>query len=209
MADKRYSTPVGTAVYPRLKNPDTKFNELGQYKSDLSLSLENPATKALLDNLLEDYKAHVGKAHPKSPDKSNRNAFYYVEEDEAGEPTGNIVLKLRVTNKKSRKTGEVWDRRPKQFDATLKPIDVNPWGGSKMAVSFEAYCWSNDGTKGFSLQPIGVQIIELVTGDGDGADSLGFAPTSGYTAPEDGSEGFRKPVAADTSDDDDFDGGDY
>lgn len=213
MADKRLYTPVGTAVYPRLKNPDTKYNDLGQYKADLSLPMNDPEVKALMDELLADYKAHVGKAHPKSPGRENRNAFYYIEEDEEGEPTGNIVLKLRVTNKIRKRDGVLWDRKPAQFDAALKPIDVNPWGGTKMSVSFDVYEWNNDGSKGFSLQPIGVQIIDLVTGDGPSAENLGFAKRDGYVAPKDvdhDDEDDSGPNQSDDADDGEVvDGADY
>lgn len=206
MADKRLSTPVGTAVYPRLSNPDTKFDELGQYKADVSI----PAAEAaeLVEQLSAIWKNFVGKA-PKKAD----NPMFMNEVDEAGEETGNVIFKLRVKNRMNKK-GELWDRKPKLFDAALKPTDVNPWGGTKYAVSFDVREWEYGDKKGVSLQPVGVQIIELVTGEGGGADasSMGFAAQDGYAAPEyEGSSDFEpKSEGADDGDVDKTpDNGDY
>jgi len=206
MADKRLSTPVGTAVYPRLKTPDTKFDELGQYKADVSIPLA--AAQSLMDELQADHKRHTGKAAKKA-----ENTMWIMEVDDSGEETGNVIFKIRVKNRLNRK-GELWDRRPKQFSADLKPIDVNPWGGSKMVVSFDVYEWTAGDKKGISLQPVGVQIIELVSGSGPDASSMGFAAQEGYTAPEyEGSEGMSdKSEGADDGDsngDDTPDNGDY
>lgn len=182
MADKRLSTPVGIAVYPRLQRPDTKFDELGQYKADISVPKAEAAP--LMKVLQEAHKAHTGK-----PAKANENTMWFMETDDAGEETGNVIFKLRIKNRLNKK-GELWDRRPKQFDAALKPIDVNPWGGTKMVVSFDVYEWTSGDKKGISLQPVGVQIIELVTGTG-GADpsAMGFAARDGYTDASDEDEG--------------------
>lgn len=191
MADKRLSTPVGTAVYPRLKTPDTKFDELGQYKADVSVPADIAAP--LVEKLMAIWKNHVGKAAKKAD-----NPMFANEVDEAGEETGNVIFKLRVKNRMNKK-GELWDRRPKLFDAALKPTDVNPWGGTKYAVSFDTHEWDYGDKKGVSLQPVGVQIIELVTGEGNGADasSMGFAAQEGYANPEyEGSGDFEKPDGA-------------
>ena len=104
MADKRLSTPVGIAVYPRLKTPDTKFDELGAYKADISI----PAAEAapLVEQLMDIWKSHVGKAAKKSD-----NPMFSLETDDSGEETGNVIFKMRAKNKMNKK-GELWDRRP-------------------------------------------------------------------------------------------------
>lgn len=174
MSDIRLSTPVGTAVYPRLKTPDTKFDELGIYKADVAVPLAD--AEPLMKRLQEIHKSHTGKAAPAAD-----NTMWTKETDEDGNETGNVVFKLRVKNRLNKKS-EVWDRRPKQFDAALKPIDVNPWGGSKMIVSFDVYEWVSGNKKGVSLQPVGVQILDLKTGSGPDATSMGFSAQDGYVA---------------------------
>lgn len=199
MADKRLSTPVGTAVFPALKRPDTKFDELGVYKADLAVPLSE--AEGLMAELTAIFKAHTGKA----PSKADNTMWYLEEDKESGEPTGNVVFKLRIKNRIG-KDGKPWDRRPKQFDARLKPIDVNPWGGTKMVVSFDVYEWNSGGKKGVSLQPVGVQILDLKTGNG-GADpaAMGFATRDGYVADEEPNGSDYGFDSDDTPDDGDAD----
>lgn len=193
MADKiTMTTPRGIAVYPRLDRPDTKFDENGTYKADLRVPADR--ADALIKKLSKIYRDHTGKVHPKHPERDNKNAFYYIETDEDGEETGNVVFKLRVKNKITRK-GELWDRRPAQFDARGKPIR-NPkrvGGGSELIVSFEVYLWQTPtGGKGMSLQPEAVQIISLEEYDGTkSADSYGFGAVEDgdYVADDDDDTG--------------------
>lgn len=205
MADVRLSTPKGVAVYPRLKTPDTKFDEHGIYKADVAIPLEE--AQPLMEKLQGIHKAHTGKAAAKAD-----NTMWSMELDDAGEETGRVIFKLRVKNRLNRK-GELWDRRPKQFDATLKPIDVNPWGGSEMVVSFDVYEWVSGNKKGVSLQPVAVQIIDLKTGSGADASSFGFGKQDGFTADEDDfgfdGEDEEDTDAADGDGGDDYSGADY
>lgn len=211
MADKiTFTTPKGIAVYPRLKSPDTKYDDNGVYKADLKMPLET--AKPLIDKLTKMFKDHTGRSHPKNPERDNRKAFYYMELDDNDDETGNVVFKLRVKNKITKK-GDLWDRRPAQFDARGKAI-VNPLnvgGGTEMRVSFEVYLWSNPDGKGMSLQPEAVQIIELVefTGNNKSADNYGFGEEDGFSADDD-DHGFSDEtddsgddyVSADEDDDD-------
>ncbi len=198
---ERISIGPGKAVYPRLMKPDTKFDELGAYKADLSIPLAD--AEPIMKKLQAVHKTHTGKAA-----KASENTMWYLETDSEGEETGNVVFKIRVKNRMTKK-GELWDRRPKQFDAALKPIDVNPWGGSTMVVSAEIYPWDTGSKKGVSLQPVGVQILDLVTGDGASGESMGFGVQDGYTSPDDGSGDFSDKSEGADDVDDDIDDGDY
>ncbi|MDP1171568.1 hypothetical protein, partial [Klebsiella pneumoniae] len=87
---------------------------------------------------------------------------------------GNVIFKCSVKNVQ-RKNGEMWDRRPKQFDAKMKPVDLDPSGGTELYVSASIYEWVAGGKKGVSLQPLAVQIINLVErGGGNDAAAFGF-----------------------------------
>ena len=203
MADKQEPISIGpiTAVYPRLGSPDTKFDELGQYKADgkQPLSEAEPTMKMLTDI----FKAHTGKAPKKA-----ENPMWKMETDEDGEETGMVIWKIRVKNKLRKSDGKLWDRKPKLFDATLKPIDKAPYGGSVYIVSAEVYEWDAGGKKGVSLQPLGVQVLELVEGSGGpSADAMGFKKQEGYVAPEDDEdEGDSDNSPADEGEDGDEDG---
>ena len=189
-------------MFPALKRPDTKYSELGEYKANLSMPMAE--AQPIIDKLEAIYKAHVGKPHPKNPESDNRKAFWYIETDKEGNETGNAVFKIKVKNRTG-KGGDLWDRRPKMFDAALKPIDVNPWSGTTMIVSAEIYLWSTPDGKGMSLQPMGVQIIDLVSGgDGVNPEDMGFSKQDGFTADEDDIAGDFRGDDGEGADDGDY-----
>jgi len=199
--NERITLGPGRGVYPALKNPDTKFDELGQYKADLSIPSEE--AEPLMERLSEVFKSHTGKA----PKKAENTMWFFETDHESGEETGNVVFKCRVKNKIRKKDGKLWDRKPKLFDAALKPIDVSPWGGSEYIVNAEIYCWDAGGKKGVSLQPVGVQIIKLIEGGSESAEDMGFSKRDdGYVADADESDGFTDQTAEaeDEEDDGDF-----
>lgn len=186
--------PPGIAVYPAVNRPDTKFDELGNYKADVKLPMEK--AKKFIDQLSNVWKSHTGK-----PLKKSDNPLFYMEVDDDGEETGNVVFKCRVKNKTT-KAGKLWDRRPMLIDAKKNdfPVDTAVWGGTTYRVQVEVYEWIAGTKKGVSLQPVVVQIIDLVTGGGK-ADTSAFDEEDGFEADEDETKG-------DTSGFDDEDGGD-
>lgn len=179
---KKFVTPAGIAVYPRLNRPDTKYNEYGTYSADLRIPIEE--AKPLLKELGDLYKAHVGSAHPKFAPRKDKEAIWYFDQDDDGDFDKEFVtLKLRAKNIKTR-SGDIWDRKPKLFDSEGNRIKNTPrvGGGTVMKVSFEADCYSGKVT-GVRLVPQAVQIIDLVEyGDGGSAEDYGFGKEEGYTA---------------------------
>ena len=169
----------GIAQYPRLNNPDTKFDELGIYKADIVMSAE--AAAPIMKALAVIFKAHTGKAPAKSG-----NTMWEPALDDEGEETGEILFKMRIKNRMSKKGG-VWDRRPLAIDAKKKPLDesIQIWGGSTLKSQVDVYEWDAGGKKGVSLQPLVVQVLDLKTGSG--------APDLGAFDEEDGYEGEDNP----------------
>ena len=146
--------PKGIARYPSLSRPDTKYNENGVYKANVAVPLEDAeATMAKLQSIA---KQELGKALPKSD-----NPFWKMEIDDNGDETGMVMFKASVKNV-VRRDGQLWDRKPKQYDADLNMVDEVIYGGSELIVSCEIYVWEYSGKKGVSLQPTAVQIIKLV-----------------------------------------------
>lgn len=186
-------SPKGVAGYPRIASPDTKFDELGQYKADIAV--EASEAKDLMKRLQEIHKSHTGKAAPAS-----KNSMFEKEVDEEGEETGRVVFKFRVKNRTT-KTGDLWERQPKVFDAKGNRIlDIpNIGGGSTLKVFFEIYEWSAGGKMGVSLQPLKVQLIDLV--EFSGGDSNPFEEEEGFTIEE---ETFEEEAPFDSEDTDDF-----
>lgn len=173
MSDKKkkyelITFPKGVAVYPALYKPDTRFDELGQYKADFKVPMAE--AKPFMEKLQKIIKEHVGKAYP-----AKKNPFWEYELDkETGEETGFVVFKVRAKNKISKKTGKVWDRKPPLINAKKQdlPDDCNPWGGSVIRVQGEVYLYDQP-KKGGRLDIVLVQVIELVTG-GSKADASAF-----------------------------------
>lgn len=173
--------PKGVAVFPALFRPDTKFDELGVYKADFKLSAEEAAP--FIDLIQKYAKSHTGKALPKA-----KNPCFEMILDEDGEETGEVLFKARVKNKLRRSDKKLWDRRPMLIDAKKNdlPTDANPWGGSVIRVQAEVNM--GDKPKKFiNLQPIMVQVIEMVTGGSKG-DTSAFDEEDGYEASADTSD---------------------
>ena len=173
MSDTKLSLPLGRAIYPSLKLADTKFHELGLYKCNVSVPLKE-ATPTM-EKLSEIFKQHTGKA----PVKAENTMWKLEVDDETGEETGNVIFKCSVKNVR-RRNGELWDRRPKQFDAKMNPVDLDPSGGSELYVSASIYEWSAGGKKGVSLQPQAVQIVTLVERGGSSGEAFGFKAQDGF-----------------------------
>jgi hypothetical protein len=174
MSDTKLALPLGRAIYPALKRPDTKFNELGIYKANVSVPLKEAA--GVMEQLSNIYKQHTGKA----PAKADNTMWKLEVDEETGEETGNVIFKCTVKN--VLRNGVIWDRRPKQFDAKMNPIDVDPRGGSEMYVSASVYAWSAGGKKGVTIQPLAIQVINLIEGIGSNPESYGFQKRDGFEA---------------------------
>lgn len=201
---KLITLPPGVAVYPALSRPDTKFDELGQYKANVKV----PADKAqpFIAEIQKAAKAHLGKVLPKSD-----NACFKMVLDDEGEETGEVLFKVTVKNKRNRTTGKLWDRKPLLIDAKKKdlPTEVAVWGGSVIRVQAEIDEWivKASGKKGLSLRPVVVQVLELVTGGGgSNADMSAFGEEEGYETDGDlgafGADDDYAGGAASDSDDD-------
>ena len=192
---KRATTPKGIAKYPWLTKADTKFKQEGEYKVDLIVPKKDVATLIADITAVRDQFAAQEKAKKKA-------ALPFAEEtDDNGKKTGNVVLKFRV----KAKTGD-WDRKPKLFDVRGNRVtDVSVGGGSSIKVSFDIYPWNVASLGcGVTLQPVAVQIIDLVEFDGSGsAGDFGFGEEEGSFEGND-DVGSEMEADAESEDDDVF-----
>jgi hypothetical protein len=178
MAEKliEFTTPKGIAQYPWLSKPDTKFNEEGVYKVDLIIPKADaiPLLKQINEVFAENVDKQTKKA--KGQDVVKAKPPYWEELDDAKQPTGNVVLRLKSKYK------------PAVFDAKGIPmVDSNIWGGSELKVNgtIAPYFTSIIGA-GVSLRLSAVQVIQYVEGGSGGAQGFGFKEEVGYEhkAPE-------------------------
>ena len=190
--NEKFTTPAGIARYPWLDTPDTKFDAAGEYKVTLVVT---PKEAAPLIEKCRDLQAGVAKAN-----KSKKVAKLPFEDevDDQGNKTGKVLIKCKV------KCREGWDRKPKLFDAKGNRIDVKVGGGSKIKLNVELYGWYAASLgAGVTLQPIAVQVIDLVEYQGGGsADSYGFGQEDGYVSSDTFADKSDEEVSTESEDQD-------
>lgn len=200
----------GTASFPRLNEPDTKFDAAGNYNTKLILSAEDGERLSKRFDVMraacvaEQEKKNEGKAprendHPLNP-----------EYDEDGNETGNWVLSAKMkASGISKKTQKPWSRKLPIFDADGKPTNTRITGGSEVILAVDPISYAVAGkekgkpivTCGVSLRLEAVQIIKL-GGGGRDASGYGFgAVEGGYVASDDDEP--TMPKADDSSDEGD------
>ncbi len=192
----RFITATGTAVFPRLNQPDTKFKAEGRYSVKVRFTKEQaaPIIAKLEEAAKAEYDVRVvemagkmtNKGKPievKGPDTS-----FEVELDDNKQPTGNILVNFGMNAQYvDQKTKEVIKLKPSLVDAKGVPTNVEVWGGSKIKVCYEIkpYWVAGTYTAGASCGLRAVQIIELVTkGQGMNGAAYGFKEEDGFTAEE-------------------------
>jgi hypothetical protein len=179
MDNIRITTPKGIAKYPRLNKADTKFDENGVYKVDLVM----PAKEA--EGFVKKVTAIRDEAFKASKMKKKAKLPFEKELNDDGDETGNIIIRCKAKNVVTKK-GDLWDRKPKQFDAAGQRIDVNIGGGSELKLNCEVYIWEAASMGlGVTLQPVAVQVIKLVEyGNEASADDFGFEKEDGFVSDE-------------------------
>lgn len=185
---ERFVSPKGTASYPHLTKPDTKFNPDGEYK--VSLIVAGDAARKAIDFLTEQHEAAVAKAKKENAGKRVKESELPFIEHDDGTVTFKFKLKAKVTPKK----GDPFEQKPALFDAKGKPLTGYPkvGGGSIIKVSYEVvpYYTAIAGA-GVSLRLKAVQIIELKEYSGGGnAESYGFGEEEGFEASEEDTPPF-------------------
>jgi hypothetical protein len=213
MASKnpRFTSPRGTAVYPHLTTPDTKFKDEGEFHTKLRV----PADKA--DALVKQIEAEIAKivAETKKEKKLKTvklaTAPYSVD-DESGEVTFTFKMKASGVSKK---TGKDWSRTPVFFDAKGAAIKEAPkvGGGSTLRVNFEFFPYYTAAVgAGVKLALEAIQVLDLVEFGGNRkASDYGFETEDGFdTSETDATEagftadGEDEPAPAAGTESDDF-----
>lgn len=215
MAKKKlpiHITPIGTASYPFLNRPDTKFKEEGEYH--VKLIVPEHEAEDIVEKLTEATDEHMKVVKAELKEK-NKNAKikklkpHYAFEDEVdddGNETGNKIIGVfKMRAHVTPKEGDPWDQKPNLFDAKKQPLAEGSkiGSGTKMRVAYQMipfYTPASD-SAGISLRLQACQIIDLVEyGTGD-ADSYGFGEEEGFS-------GEGEDPVTEFDGDDDSDGGD-
>lgn len=182
-------SPKGTAVWPKLNEPDRKFQPEGVYTTKLRVSVDD--AQAFIDKLngmhAEAYRHECVKQGRKTlkqaPMPWATATDWDSEKEIRVDVDGFIDFKFSMKAKVTTKVGKSWEQRPAIFDARLSPMPADAdhiGGGSLLRISAELYAWYSASLGfGITLRPRAVQVLELksYTGSGD----HGFEAEDGFT----------------------------
>ena len=135
----KYVSPKGTAGYPKLTRPDTKFKAEGEYSTSLTMDAKDG--EAFLQTLKDACVEEVGN-------KAAQGAQYPCKVEE-----GKYTFKFKSKNK------------PKLYDSKGKPItqdELNIGSGSVLKVAGSMAFPKVQGKQYVSLYMNQVQVINLV-----------------------------------------------
>jgi len=189
MKRKPILTPVGTAVWPKLNEPETRWKPEGEYMVDLRLS--EKAGAALIKELTsfydEAYKWFCSTEGKKKLKKATSMPWKFVESGD-GEKTGEVDFKFKLKARVETRRGDSFTQAVAIFDSEGKPMTELVGGGSTLRVRGEMNPWYT-GSLGFgiSLWVKAVQVKTLVELASNGsAKSWGFdGMEGGFTTSED------------------------
>ena len=178
----RITSPLGTAIYPRLTQPDTKFDKDGVYSVDLELEPDAKETKefiATLKNVADE--AYSATCESKGGKKLKRSDIP-IKETEDGKVRIKFKLKAKAGNEE-----KSWEQKPALFDSAGHAINTPPniGSGSRIKVAFEVVPFFTAMVgAGVSLRMKAVQILELREyTPGGNFDAYGFkADPKGFVA---------------------------
>lgn len=180
----RITTPTCKLQYPKLIEPETKFNPEGVFKVvGVIDAAEADAISTQLDELLARHKESLKAQAPTQKFKLADLPFAF--EDIDGKPS--FVVKTKQKASGVDRDGRRWTAAPALFDAKGHPIKdrdslKNMWSGTVGRISFDAQPFYQAAIgAGITLRLRAVQIISLVEGGGS-AESFGFSETDGYNA---------------------------
>lgn len=199
MKSVRLTTPKGVARYPKLAEPDTKFNPDGDYKIDLALVTDSPEDRGLRGKLLPLLAASLDRARRENPKFARliKTAEPWGPElDQEGNETGRTLFKFKLKAKVRTKAGKEWDQKPAVFDAFGNPTDPKIGGGSIVQVGTEVvpYYTAGDKIAGLTMRLQAVKVIERVEG------GAGFGAY--FTAEDGDAMGGAEDTTGDLGDDD-------
>lgn len=186
------TSPKGTAIWPRLNEPDRKFQPEGVYSVRLRLDEDEAApfqTKLakLVEELYKEECAKQGKKSLKRAPMPWGPATDYDKDTESRVEVDGTEFKFSMKAEVTTRAGKKWSQRPALFDSKLQPVPEDSdhiGGGSIIRVSAEVYPWYTASLGfGISLRPRAVQVLELRAGGSSSMDpaALGFQEEDGYT----------------------------
>lgn len=179
----KLTTPICKFQYPKLIEPETKFNPEGVFKVTALIDpREADPVATALDDLLNRHKESLKAQAPTQKFKLADLPWAYEEAD--GTPF--LIIKTKMKASGVDRDGRRWTSAPALFDAkgnAVKDRDAlkGMWSGTVGRVSFEACPFFQSAIgAGITLRLKAVQVIDLVEGGGS-AESFGFEEADGWS----------------------------
>ena len=191
------TTPKGKAIYPRINEPDTKFNVDGVYSAKIHVSEGDfNAFKGQIDKWFAvEYKRLC-------EENGNKKLRLSATSPVAITPEGDYQIFAKQVARKQTKKGELTFTIA-QFDSKGAKITDGPniGSGSILKLAVEPSAWYSPTVgAGYTLRLKAVQVIELCEFNGGGNDNFGFSSEEdGYVG---NGESFKDAFTNDLGDDD-------
>ncbi len=181
MKRENINTPVGTAIWPTLNEPSTRFKPEGEFSCTLRLEASS-AQKVIeqINSFHDRAYRHFCELEGKSKLKKAGMCYSVVTGDN-GEETGEFDFKFKLKHRVEPRRGDAYEQTVALFDAQGTPMKDHVGGGSKLRINGLLNPWYTASLGfGVSLWIKAAQIIELVEGAGGGSSkSFGFEAMSG------------------------------
>jgi len=176
----------GKAKWCKVFEPDTRFNEDGEYSTQVVLTEEEAAQVCeQLEALIDAEYAKTVKEKPALKASLSKRPPVDKEVDENGDPTGNVVFKAKLKATIRSKAGQTYKQKVNVVDAKRQPMNGTQLigNGSTIKVALEPVPYYMASTKqvGVSLRCKAVQVIDLVEAGTPSAESL-FDEEDGFIA---------------------------
>ena len=191
------TTPKGKAVYPRLNEPDTKFNVDGVYSAKI---LVNPSDYIAFKGQLDNWFA--GEYKRLCEENGNKKLRMSSSCPLTITPEGDYQIYAKQVAKKQTKKGELTFTIA-LFDSKGAKITDGPsvGSGSVLKLAVEPAAWYSPTVgAGYTLRLKAAQVIELCEfgGGSGGGDNFGFSSEEeGYVS---NGESFNSAFTEDSDD---------
>jgi opacity protein-like surface antigen len=175
--EEAITTAIGTAQYPWVNTPSTKFVPEGEYSCNIILTKEEG------EAIIKKVEPILEKKQQEQAEESGKKVKTYELPIQLEGDTYVLKAKLKPVNGK-RKDGTEFTRSLGLFDSKGNPWDraVMIRGGSKVRLNVRPKTWFSPLLgAGVSLELLAVQVIELADGElsSQAAESFGFTEVEG------------------------------
>ncbi len=190
---KQITTPIGTAVYPWLNEPDTKFESQRLKGGEFHVNLRLQETDAApivkeLDATLKEWvkvKNQEQKEAKKKPFAAFQTKPWREVLDDEGNPTGEWDVICKLGKQWEDRDGNTRENSISFYDSAMNPFTPDDiiGSGSRIRVNIQIRGWASPLGACLALDIQSIQVIELNAVSASDS-TFGFEPTTGFVAIE-------------------------